>query len=93
MYPELVQFDILLPFPSPLQGGSKRRVADLFEDLKDGLILMDLMKIFTDEDLVSEGTSFTCCPTRYNDICLFSMQTCFLCASVGYYYCFTWEPL
>lgn len=52
-----IKLCIPVPLAALLQGGSKRRVFDLFEDLKDGLILMDLMKILTGEEMVGEGTS------------------------------------
>ena len=37
-----------------MQGGSKLKVGDIFEDLKDGVILMDLVKIFIGTELVGD---------------------------------------
>lgn len=55
---ECIQVEHSGTFPSPLlQGGSKRKVIDIFEDLKDGLILMDLVKIFTGVEPVGDVAS------------------------------------
>lgn len=82
-----IKLCILVPLPALLQGGSKRRVFDLFEDLKDGLILMDLMKILTGEEMVGEGTyhmllhynalSLNCDnTTTYHHLCHYTTMHC-----------------
>lgn len=48
---------VLLP-ACTVQGGSERKVSDLFKDLQDGLILTDLMKILTGMELVGEEASY-----------------------------------
>ena len=44
-------------FTCTVQGGSERKVSDLFKDLQDGLILTDLLKILTGVELVGEEAS------------------------------------